>query len=92
MIRCSGVEDISASEPMRIPLHRIRLPRSIPAGMNLIRIAAIADTLSTGGEIWDPVVVRRDPGKRRWSVVDGRHRYMASYVAGVPDLLCIEEP
>jgi len=77
-------------QPTRIPLDRIRLPRSIPAGMNLLRIAAIADTLRTGGEIWDPALVRCD-GDGWWSIVEGRHRYVASYVAGVPDLLCIEE-
>lgn len=77
-------------EPFRVPLHRLRMPKSIPAGMNLIRIAAIADTLLNGGEVHEPALVRLE-GPGEWSITDGRHRYVASYVAGMPDLWCVEE-
>lgn len=65
------------------------MPRNIPAGMNLVRLAAIADTLRNGGEVWEPAEVR-DEGDGWWSICDGKHRYLGSYVAGMPDLLCVE--
>lgn len=79
------------ADPFRIPLHHLRLKPNLPAGMNFLRIGAIADHIrNCGGDVWEPALVRR-LGPEDWLVLDGRHRFVASYVAGVPDLLCVEE-
>jgi uncharacterized membrane protein YgcG len=80
-----------AGPAIRIPLHHCRLKPNIPAGLNPLRVMSIADTIrNCGGDIWEPIVVRAI-GPDDWLVVDGRHRYVGSYVAGVPDILAVQE-
>ena len=80
-----------AAASIRIPLHHLRLKQNIPAGMNPMRVMAIADALrNCGQEIWDPILVRA-LGPDDWLVLDGRHRFVASYIAGMPDILAVEE-
>lgn len=70
---------------LRIPLHQLRLQPSMPYGMNLLVVAAIAHSLRMGYDITDPIQVEQlAPGD--WLVREGRHRFMAAYIAGVPDL------
>ncbi len=71
--------------PLRIPLHQLRLQPSIPYGMNLLVVAAIAHSLRMGFDVTEPIRVEQlGPGD--WLVREGRHRFMAAYVAGVADL------
>jgi ParB-like chromosome segregation protein Spo0J len=82
---------VPSVDPIRIPLHHLRLKQNIPAGMNPMRVMAIADALrNCGQEIWDPILVR-SVGPDDWLVLDGRHRFVASYIAGMPDILAVEE-
>jgi hypothetical protein len=77
--------------PFRVPLHHLRLKPNVPAGMSVLRICAIADGLRNAGrDVDEPVVVRR-AGEDDWLVVEGRHRFVAAYVAGCVDLLCVED-
>lgn len=74
----------------RIPLHHCRLQPNIPAGLNYLRVGAIADRIRNGGLDIEPVLVRYR-GPRDWLILDGRHRWMASWVAGVRDIAAIKE-
>lgn len=78
------------AEPFLLPLHHLRLKANIPAGMNVLRICAIADGLRNVGVEVEPITVRR-LGPEDWLVTEGRHRFVASYVAGRVDVLCVEE-
>jgi hypothetical protein len=82
---------LQVSEPaFRIPLERLRLPPPIPAGFSPLRLYAIADALRNhGGDVREPAQVRRLDGGD-WLVVEGRHRYLASWIAGCSHLLCRE--
>lgn len=72
---------------MRIPISRLVLKDNIPAGANLLVIASLALMYRSSSEDAEPAEVR-DLGNGYWRVLDGRHRFLASVIAGRPDLLC----
>lgn len=75
---------------MRAPLHQLVLPPNIVAGMNPLVVMAIAYTLRTSLTDVEPLDVSHlgtlDGLGDVWAVHDGKHRYMASYVAGRADI------
>jgi hypothetical protein len=74
--------------PFRVRVEHLRLPANVSAGMNFLRLAALAYRLrGTTDEVEGPIHVRQeDDGGYR--VVDGRHRFLAAVIAGRPDVLC----
>lgn len=75
----------------RVKLHDLRWPPNIPVGLSPWQMMSLANSLrNQGGENVPPILVRRH--RKHWHLVDGRHRVMASWMAGRPDVLCQEDP
>jgi ParB-like chromosome segregation protein Spo0J len=64
---------------MKLPLHRILLPKPVPAGMNPLVLMSLTYAIRTGART-EPITVTRE-GKH-YRITDGRHRFMASVIAG----------
>lgn len=78
------------SEPFRIRIEDIQLKPNVPCGMDYAVIGGMLKRLRTTCEDWDPVLVRAHT-EAPWLLLDGRHRFFASVIAGRPDVLAIEE-
>ena len=78
--------------PFTVPLHLIVLPPNLPAGLSPWVLFTIAHSRRNAGQqVLEPIAVRRHPDwPGGWQVVDGRHRYCASVMAGCSDVLAIE--
>lgn len=76
---------------MRIPLDRLLLKPNIPAGMNILVVCSLALMYRSSSDDAPPVEIR-DLGDGYWRVLDGRHRFLASVIAGRPDILAEEAP
>jgi hypothetical protein len=77
------------AEPFRVRVEDIHLKANVPAGMCPFTLLGLVRRLRDTAQDWDPVLVRRDG--RLWELLDGRHRWMASVIAGRPDVLAVEE-
>lgn len=75
---------------MRVPLSRLLIKDNVPAGANFLVIATLVLKYRTTSEDADPALVRYE-GAGLWRILDGRHRFMASIIAGRCDLLCEPE-
>ena len=79
-----------------VPVSHVLLPPGIPAGMNLLKLAALAYASRTGAPDPDPIVIRelyqaeRDD-RRVFTLTDGRHRFLAAVIAGRESVLAVEE-
>lgn len=71
---------------MRIPLSRLLFADNIPAGMDLLTIAAIAAILRKSNEPIEPILIRAVPGTDLYRVTDGRHRTVGAFIAGRVDI------
>jgi hypothetical protein len=72
-----------------VRLEDLLLPPNVPAGMNPLVLMHFAYLYrATTGDL-DPIVVRAEGG--RWRISDGRHRAVASLIAGRPDVLAVED-
>jgi hypothetical protein len=71
---------------VRVPLDRLLLKANVPAGANYLRGAAFALHYRSTTEDLDPILVR-EAGDGLWRVLDGRHRFLASVIAGRHDIL-----
>jgi hypothetical protein len=77
--------------PVRIRVEHLRIKANVTAGMNYLRIGALAYQLrGTTEEPEPPIEVV--PDGDGWRIDDGRHRYFAAVIAGRPDVLCIVRP
>lgn len=81
-----------------IPLHRMIPKPNITAGMNPLVIMAVAHTLRTGNDVgWGvcrtaPIHVRPHPQTPDlYVIMEGRHRWLAHWIAGLPTAECIIE-
>lgn len=72
---------------MRLPLSCLVLKDNVPAGANILVIASLVLMYRSSTEDAPPVEVR-DLGNGFWRVLDGRHRFMSSVIAGRHDILC----
>jgi hypothetical protein len=78
--------------PFRVRVEDLRLPANVAAGMNALRLCALAYRLrATTDEPEGPIEVTRE-ADGTWRIHDGRHRYIAAVIAGRPDVLCVERP
>lgn len=74
----------------RVRVEDVRLPPNVTAGMNALRLMALAYRMrGTTSEVEGPITVRPEAGG--WRVVDGRHRFLAAVIAGRPDVLAVTE-
>ena len=76
-------------QAFRIPVENVRLPRNVPAGCNFLKLGHYAYDLRATNEDVEPVLVAAEPDGS-WRIVDGRHRFLGAYIAGRPDVLCVE--
>lgn len=84
------IDPIEPPGTFRVPVDALRLKPNIPAGMNLAVVAAMIPRLRKTAKDWEPIVVRRIDDEA-YRVMDGRHRFFASVLAGRPDVLAVEE-
>lgn len=75
---------------MRVPLDRLLLLPNIPAGANYLVVASLALTYRSSSEDAPPALIR-ETGDGLYRILDGRHRFLASVIAGRSDLLCVLE-
>jgi hypothetical protein len=64
----------------RIRVDRILLPEPVSAGMNPLVLMSLAHHYRSTTDDVDPILVRRE-GKH-YRISDGRHRFVASVIAG----------
>lgn len=64
-----------------VGLDRLLYPDPVTAGMNYLVIASLALMYRSSNEHAEPITVALDHGNC-WRIVDGRHRSVASMVAG----------
>ena len=70
----------------RIRIERLLMPRNVSAGANPLVVMSLAYAMRSTHFDPEPVLVRRE-GKY-YRIEDGRHRFMASVIAGRHNLLC----
>lgn len=70
----------TSEQTKRIRIDRILLPPNLPAGMNPLVVMSLALHYRSTTDDVEPIVVRREG--RNYRIVDGRHRYIASVIAG----------
>ena len=73
-----------------IPVENICFGKNPPAGMNFLKLGAMAYHLRSTAEDLDPIEVTRTPDHGVYRVHDGRHRVIASIIAGRPTVLAKE--
>lgn len=77
---------------IRVPIDRLRFKAPITAGMNPFTLFGLVPLLRNTALDHDPILVSRacpECGDR--VVLDGRHRWIASVIAGRADVLAEEE-
>jgi hypothetical protein len=75
--------------PFRIPLERLHVKPNIPAGMDPCILLGLVPLLRKTAEDHTPILVKEHGDG--WEIQDGRHRYVASLIAGRPDILAEQE-
>jgi hypothetical protein len=76
---------------VRIPLDRLLLKPNIPAGASVLVISSLVLLYRNSGEDTEPILVR-EAGEGLYRILDGRHRFMASVIAGRTTVLATLEP
>lgn len=74
-----------------VRIEEMRLRPNIPAGMNPFVLMGLVTLLRSTDQDHDPVLVRRHKDGKSWLLLDGRHRFLASIIAGRCDVLAVEE-
>jgi SH3-like domain-containing protein len=64
----------------RIRVDRCLIPPNVAAGMNPLVVMSLTYMYRATDEDAPPITVRREG--RHWRIVDGRHRWVASVMAG----------
>jgi hypothetical protein len=73
-----------------VPIERLLWPDPVVAGMNYLVVASLTYFYRGGNEDADPITVRAEGAY--WRIVDGRHRAVASMMAGRKTVLAVVEP
>lgn len=73
-----------------MPISRLVLKDNVPAGASVWVLASLVLLYRNSTDDAPPAEVRYLTSGY-WLVLDGRHRYLASVIAGRPDLLCEPE-
>lgn len=73
-------------QQFRVPLEQLCISRNVTAGLNPLVLLSLAYRYRSTTDDTDPItVVALGPG--RYRISDGRHRYVASLIAGRLDIL-----
>lgn len=72
-----------------VRLDRLLYPDPVAAGMNYLVIASLVHLYRSSNEDAPPITVQQE-GSGYWRIVDGRHRSVASMVAGRKTVLAKE--
>jgi hypothetical protein len=76
-----------------IPLDLILFPEPVTAGMSLYELVAMARFYRNSNKHRKPITVRSVPNAEHFTLTDGRHRCVASMIAGRKTILAeIEAP
>ncbi|MDF2991881.1 MAG: hypothetical protein K0S37_2395 [Microbacterium sp.] len=75
---------------VHVPIERLLWPDPVVAGMNYLVVASLTYMYRGSNEDADPITVRAEGAY--WRIVDGRHRAVASMVAGRKTVLAVVEP
>ncbi len=79
--------------PAELRLDQLLFLRNCPAGMDWAVIGRFVCELRKGAAPVDPPIrVYAEPGTPFYRVADGRHRVIASYIAGRDTILAVVEP
>lgn len=77
----------------RVPIDRLRFKHPVAAGMNPFTLLGMVPHLRNSHGDHEPIVVSPPcPSCGDRIVLDGRHRWIASVIAGRVDVLAKEEP
>lgn len=77
---------------IRVPIDRLRFKVPITAGMNPFTLLGLVPLLRNTSQDHEPILVSRGcPECGGRVVIDGRHRWIASVIAGRADVLAEEE-
>jgi hypothetical protein len=71
----------------RVRLEKLVIKANIPAGMNPFVLMGMVPLLKETTEDHKPILISH-LGKDMFQIQDGRHRYVASIIAGRTDILC----
>lgn len=72
---------------IRVPLQFLRIKANVAAGLNPLVLYSLAHFMRSTTDDPPPAVVRQNADED-YTILDGRHRYVAAIVAGRADLLC----
>ena len=64
----------------RIRVDRILVPPNVAAGMNPLVVMSLTYMYRSGNQDAPPITVAREG--RNYRIIDGRHRFIASIIAG----------
>jgi hypothetical protein len=76
---------------VRVPLDRLLLKPNVSAGASILVICSLVLLYRNTTEDADAPVLIREAGDGLYRILDGRHRFMASVIAGRVDLWCALE-
>ena len=72
-------------DTFRVPVEKLRLPPSVPAGLDVLTLLSLAALMRKTTEDPEPIVVAQELGGYR--ICDGRHRAVGALIAGRKDVL-----
>lgn len=78
------------STPRHMRLDQMLFPEPVPAGMNPLVLMSLAYLYRGSNEDVEPILVHYE-GDELYSVSDGRHRAVASMIAGRKTVLAVIE-
>jgi hypothetical protein len=79
--------------PFRIPLELLRLKPPVTAGLDPFTLLGCVPLLRKTSGDHDPILVDAQcPTCRSFRIQDGRHRYVASVMAGRHDIVALRDP
>jgi hypothetical protein len=83
---------VSSDGSFRAPVEKLRFKAPIAAGMNPFTLMGLVPLLRNTSQNHDPILVSPPcPTCGDRVVIDGRHRWIASVIAGRADVLAVEE-
>jgi hypothetical protein len=78
---------------MQLPLEALVFKPNMPAGMDWAVIGLWTCRFRKTAELCDPpITVTRIDGTPHYRILDGRHRVVASLIAGRTHITAVEEP
>jgi hypothetical protein len=76
---------------MLVPIETLLFKEPVTAGMDIYTLATLTRLYRNSNEHTTPITIRRETDET-WRIMDGRHRVVASMMAGRKHILATEEP